>query len=627
MTDRSERKLSAILAADVVGYSRLVGEDEEGTVGALRDTLVVLFPIILDHGGRVIGRAGDGFLAEFPSAVRAVEASVSIQRRMTERNANIDPNRRLQFRMGVNVGDVVVEGETLLGDGVNVAARLEQLAEPGGILVSGTAYDQLEGKFTLPLSFAGEHHVKNIARAVRTYNVQFDGSQAKRRTPTRYRRYSLAAAVAVLALAFIAGAWWLWPVAPAQAAPSLAVMPFENYGGDEESTRIANGVTEDIITDLARFRDLGVIARNSTAIYRGKPLDVRQVGRDLGVRYVLEGSFQSFGDQIRVSAQLIDASTGVHIWAQQYDRNVNDLFKVQSEVAESVANALASNSGLIKQIDLMAAKRKRPTDLNVYELCLLGRELRDKLTESNIRRSIEVLTRAISLDPNSARAHTELAWSYSRLANITADHNDAIQMMVGEARRAVELDPLDAEAHSALGFALATINEHKQAETEFDEALRLSPNSFDTLTTYASFANSFGEGEAGVEAAKRAMRLNPSYPPYAADLYRYAFFVAGRYEDALAMEAHQPEEMWNPNAYAFASGSLVKLGRTEEAKALAARGLARFPAQLTLGSILAEGGWSDQETRLLVETMKAAGYPACRAKETSDQASRLPECS
>jgi class 3 adenylate cyclase len=294
MTDRAERKLSAILAADIEGYNRLVEHDEEATVRALRDHLDAILPIIADYGGRVIDTAGDGVLTEFASAVRATEAAIAIQRQTQKLDADVPLAKQLRFRIGINVGDVIVEDGKLLGDGVNVAARLEQLAEPGGILLSGTAYDQLRGKLDLPLDFAGDQAVKNISQPVRTYSVRMDGAKRTLWLRARGTRRYLPLALGLLVLAIAGGAaWWLQPKEVGLTAkPSIAVLPFASIGGDERTGYFADGITDDIITDLAGFREMDVIASNSTAVYKGKPVDVRQVGRDLNVRYVLEGSVQ-----------------------------------------------------------------------------------------------------------------------------------------------------------------------------------------------------------------------------------------------------------------------------------------------------------------------------------------------
>ena len=376
-TARAERRLAAIMAADIVGYSRLVEADEAGTLAAIKDLRrEVIDPLLAEHHGRIVKLMGDGAIVEFGSVVDAVACAVAVQKGVAAQQAEVPPERRIVFRIGINLGDVVVEGEDLLGDGVNVAARLEQLCEPGGVLVSGTAYDHLQGKLDLPLEFAGEQQrqehrpagadlpgaARRRARRVSLApRARVAGGCCPLRLPSCWRSSSPAGAF-----------WWLRPGEPALTGrPSIAVLPFDNLGGDEATGRLADGITEDIITDLARFREFDVIARNSTAVYKGKPVDVRQVGKDLNVRYVLEGSIQRQGEQIRATAQLIDAATGAHVWSERWDRPAGDVFAVQTEIAEQVASRLGG-WGVVIEAERQAARRKRPTDLTAYELYLRG---------------------------------------------------------------------------------------------------------------------------------------------------------------------------------------------------------------------------------------------------------------
>jgi TolB-like protein/class 3 adenylate cyclase len=364
---RPERRLAAILAADIVGYSRLVERDEAGTLAAIKTLRgEVIDPLLAEHHGRIVKLMGDCAIVEFGSVVDAVACAVAVQTAAAKRQADVAADQRIVFRIGINLGDVVVEGEDLLGDGVNVAARLEQLCDPGGVLVSGTAYDHLKGKLGLRLEPRGVQHLKNIREPVRVYRVASIGAGSARR-PAReaVRRWGLGVAALLFAVVFLAGVWWLWPVERASAAPSIAVLTFDNLGGDEATGRLAEGLTEDIITDLARHRDLAVIARNSTGVYRGTPVDIRSVGTDLGVGYVLEGSIQRQGDHVRVTAQLINARTGAHAWSGRWDRPARDVFAVQTEIAERVASTLGGY-GVLTSESVAAAKRKRPADLEAY---------------------------------------------------------------------------------------------------------------------------------------------------------------------------------------------------------------------------------------------------------------------
>jgi TolB-like protein/class 3 adenylate cyclase len=509
------RKIAAILMADVVGYSRLAGADEDRTLSRLRGLRSDLIdPAIAAHHGRTVKRTGDGSLIEFRSVVDAVRCAVEMQNGMLERNAGLPPERRIEFRAGVHLGDVVEESDgDLMGDGVNIAARLEQLCPPGGLVVSGTAYDQLSGKLNVPLEFIGEQQVKNISRPVRVYEVRFDGARLRRRLPLR----SLSRAAGLLAALLIAGfVFFLWNGRAEKplTTPSLAVLPFENYGGSAADTRLADGLVEDIITDLSRFHSLGVIARNSTEVYKGKPVDVRVVGKDLNVRYVLEGSLQRQDDRIRVSAQLVDTTSGEQVWADRFDRPVDNVFAIQSEISDQVTSVLAGYIGAIKKAEIQAAKRKRPADLGAFELYLLGLDASYHQSEAGLQEGVEYYKRAVAADPTLSRAYSGLAHNYQLLSLLVSDPSELQRLQLESAIHAVELDQSDPFAHIMLGFANGFQGNMKGAESELEEARHLAPNSFDVLSAYANWANSFGKGEAGAGAADQAIKLNPSYPSW-----------------------------------------------------------------------------------------------------------------
>src|SRR4051794_4739624 len=444
---RAERRLAAILAADVVGYSALMERDEDRTLARLKaHRREFIEPLIAEYQGRIVKLMGDGALVEFASVVDAVRCAVLIQQGMAEREAGGPEDQRIRFRIGINLGDVIHEADgDLYGDGVNIAARLEQLAEPGGVVVSGTAFDQLQGKLDLPLEFAGEQRVKNIERLVRAYRVRLDGTAVRFRLPLRQvqRLAWPAIAALLLAIAIAAGAWWLWSGEPPPAdRPAIAVLPFDDLGGDEATGRLADGITEDIITDLARFQDLDVIARNSTAAYEDKVVDVRQVGRDLGVGYVLEGSIQRQADRVRVTAQLIDAESGAHVWAERWDRPAGDVFAVQAEIADAVA-AKIGGYGVVQQADRAKARRKLAGSLTAYDLTLLALEAKQKSTREQSEEAIRLATRAIEADPGYARAWLARAWSHGALAQVTGDYASERPRMEADAHRALALDPND----------------------------------------------------------------------------------------------------------------------------------------------------------------------------------------
>jgi TolB-like protein/class 3 adenylate cyclase len=625
-----ERRLVAILAADVVGYSHLVEMDEAGTLAALRALRrEVIDPLLAEHHGRIVKLMGDGALAEFGSVVDAVACAVAVQKSVRDQQDGVLPERCIVFRIGINLGDVVVEGDDLLGDGVNVAARLEQLCDPGGVLISGTAYDHLHGKIDLPIEFAGEQRVKNIERPIRTYRIRRGAALPRMLLFRSMTRRGLAAAAAVLLLIAGGAGWWLWPATPAYASkPSIAVLPFGNLGGDEATTRLTDGITEDIITDLARFPEFEVVSRNSTGIYKGKAVDVRQVGKDLGVGYVLEGSFQRQGERLRATVQLIDAKTGTHVWSNRWDRPVEEVFALQTELAEQVANRLGSGAGLIQEAERKAAKRKRPENLGAYELYLLGTERLEQSTKESNDDAVRLLRQAVTLDPTLARAWIELSWAYLGTVGFGADETTGRRAARDAAERAVALDPSDAEAHAAMGNAFGQAGDFVRAEAEYEESLRLNPGSAEILTFYAGWASSFGKPKRGAEAADRAIRLNPHHLPWHASQFSYAYFNAGRYDDALHMIERRTPDQWSRGFSVRRAAVFAALGRIDEAKAAVAETLKRFPG-ITIQGYVSTPDWSEAERQRLIETMRTAGFPACAPPEgiaTLAKRISLPEC-
>jgi TolB-like protein/class 3 adenylate cyclase/Tfp pilus assembly protein PilF len=626
-----DRKLLAILAADIVGYSRAMEADEAGTIARLRTMRADLIdPAIARHHGRTVKLMGDGTLVAFDSVVDAVACAAEIQKGMGSRNARLVEPDRLVLRIGVNLGDVVLLEGDVYGDGVNVAARLEQLCAPGGVLISGTAFDHLQGKLDFPLDFVGEQHVKNIARPVRVYRVRLDGKKAPRlRAKMLPRPAMMGILAAILAFLLAAGTWQFWPAAIVSAKPSIAVLPFDNYGGDAASARLADGLTEDVITDLSRMREFDVIARNSTELYKGKSADVRQIGRDLKVRYVLEGSIQRQDERIRATAQLIDTTTGAHVWSQSWDRPEQDFFAVQTEIANHISSQLEMTTGPIKNADLGVARRKQPQSLTAYELTLLGVEKQLSPTAESVAESTEILKKAVAIDPGYARAWSSLAESYSMAANYGADWEGSNRAAMEAAERAVALDPNDDATRAALGEILAHNGEFGRAKTELDIALRLNPGSFTVLTNYLSWASAFGEPALGAELADRAVRLNPNYKPWASGGLRYAYFMAGRYEDALKVMERQTPDNYSKYAWAERAGILAVLGRKAEAEATVKEALQRYP-DLTIEAISNDQAFSAAEHQRHIETMRLAGFPPCATPEALAKLTkpvRLEECS
>jgi TolB-like protein/class 3 adenylate cyclase/Tfp pilus assembly protein PilF len=627
---RIDRRLTAVLAADVVGYSRLVQRDEQGTLDRLKAHRQELIePLVTEHGGRVVKLMGDGILCEFPSAVHAVTCAVAIQRGMAEREKAVPEAERIRFRIGINVGDVVHEGGDIFGDGVNVAARLQALAEPGGVLLARNVYNQIKDKLAFRFEPAGRHQVKNIAEPVEVWRVLPGGAPGRRRIRAPRPRWWIVPAAAVLAaLLFLGGAWWLRPQEPALTGhPSVAVLPFDNLSGDETTGWLADGITEDIITDLSRFREFDVIARNSTGVYKGKPVDVRQVGRDLGVRYVLEGSIQRQGDRVRATAQLVDAGTGAHLWSERWDRRAGDVFAVQTEIAEQVAGRLGG--GVVASAERQAARRKRPTDLTAYELYLRGVDEMSRGTKENTEEAIRLFTQAVERDPNLARAWTALSAAHDYAVAFGADLHAAEARAKEAAERAVAIDPMDADAHRALAEVLSAFGDITRAEAEFETALRLNPGHAAILANYASWSGPFGHPERGAEAADRAIRLNPHYSVGTANRLRAAYFNAGRYEDALRIVERQPPESRTLGGWLQRAASYAALRRMEEARAAVADALARHP-NLSVQGLLSRPDFSEAERKQTEPLMREAGFPVCAKPEEVakfEKPLHLPECS
>ena len=626
------RKIAAILVADMVGYSRLAGADEDRTLSRLRGLRSDLIdPAIAAHHGRTVKRTGDGSLVEFRSVVDAVRCAIEVQNGMVARNAGVPPERRMEFRVGIHLGDVVEEGDgDLMGDGVNIAARLEQLCPPGGLVVSGTAYDQLLGKLDVPLEFIGEQQVKNISRPVRVYEVRLAGAKRGRRwrvlpLPTLNRAAGLLTGLLIAGVVLFL---WNGRTEKQLTTPSLAVLPFENYGGSAADARLADGLVEDIITDLSRFHSLGVIARNSTEVYKGKPVDVRVVGKDLNVRYVLEGSLQRQDDRIRITAQLVDTNSGEHVWADRFDRSVDDVFAIQSEISDQVTSTLAGYIGAIKKAEIQAAKRKRPSDLSAFELYLLGLDASYRQSEAGLQEGISYYKRAIAADPTLSRAYSGLAHNFQLLSLLASDPSELQRLQLESATQAVELDQSDPFAHLMLAFAKGFQGDMKGAESELEEARHLAPNSFDVLSAYANWANSFGKGEAGAEAADQAIKVNPNYPSWNAHDFNYAFFMVGRNADVIHSSSRLPEDNFTPLDYVMVAGSLVTLGRKQEARQLVARAIARFPEILITERFISRPDYTAEFDRpRILDAMREAEFPACGPeKAAAAEPARLPEC-
>ncbi len=545
---RVERRLAAILAADVAGYSRLTGLDEEGTHARLQDHLRCLVdPKITEHRGRVVKNTGDGLLAEFSSVVEAVRCAVDVQRGMAERNADVPQERRIEFRIGINVGDVMLDRGDIFGDGVNVAARLEGLAEPGGICVSRRVLEDVQGKLDIAFEDAGEQQLKNIVRPVGIYRVRLSGAAATTR-----------------------------PALPLPDKPSIAVLPFQNMSGDPEQEYFADGMVEEIITALSRFKSLFVIARSSSFTYKGQTLDVKQVGRELGVRYLLEGSVRKAVNRVRITGQLIDASTSAHLWAERFEGPLQDIFDLQDQVTESVVSAIAPK---LFQAEIERSKRKPTENLDAYDYYLRGFASLRKWTkdEGANGEALRLFYKAIELDPDFAGAYGGAAGCYiERKANgWMSDRAHEIAEASRVARRAVELGKEEASTLSVGGFALAYIaGEFEAGATYTDQAIMLNPN-FATAWHFGGLVKVLlGEPEAAIERLQRAMRLSPLDPimPIMQQATAMAHFIAGRYDEALSWVKKTIQEQPNRlTAIRLLAASSAFTGRLEQAQNATAR--------------------------------------------------------
>jgi len=553
--ERPQRRLAAILAADVAGYSRLMQIDEAGTLAALKYRRTrILQPLVTKHHGRIVKLMGDGVLVEFASAVNAVEAAVALQEAMAAANDGVAEDRRIVLRVGVNLGDVMVEGGDLYGDGVNIAARLEGIAEPGGILVSGTAYDYVKNKVKVGFDDLGPQKLKNLSEPVRTFRVRLNGESAMARPP--------------LAL---------------PAKPSIAVLPFTNMSGDSGQEYFSDGITEDIITELSRFHSLFVIARNSSFAFKGKSIKVQEIARELGVAYIVEGSVRRDADRVRINAQLIDASTGNHLWAERYDRDMRDIFALQDEVARSVASTV---SGRVEAAGRDLAVRLSSSGLRAYDLVLRAKALTQKYTKTDNAQALVCAERAVELDPTSARACTHLAWCYffDRMAGWTTDRENALAKAYELAQRAVALDDTDSFPHCILGLIHLFRREYDEARSETERAIDLNPNDPEARRYYGDYLAATGRPDAAIEQIQLAKRLNPFDTRWVPWILGLFYFTARRYDEAITTlrQARDPiNEVrgWLAASYAHAGRLQEARATLEEFLRIAESDMAEFPGR------------------------------------------------
>jgi len=611
------RRLAAIVAADVAGYSRLVSNDEEGTLGALRAHRSDLIdPKIAEFGGRIANTAGDSILIEFSSVVDALRCCIDIQKGMVERNADVHEERRITFRVGINVGDVVEQDGDLLGDGVNVAARLEGLAEPGGICLSRSARDQIRDRQVVALEDMGEVEVKNIVRPVRVFRVLGEGETVS--VPTRkfasWRKYAVAAFIA-LAILTGGGAWWwnqadrLTSTHSGNAAltlpdkPSIAVLPFDNVSTNKEQAYFSDGVTEDIITDLSKISGLFVVARNSSFSYKGKPVEVRQVAEELGVRYVLQGSVRRAEEKIRITTQLIDAPKGNHIWAERYDRELKDVFAVQSEVARQVAKALAVT---LKANENERLYQKYTANIDAYDVYLQARRTVDAPTKDNILRGEKLFSRVIALDPNFAGGYAGLSFNLSVQVRFQYSKSPAadVARAFDLAKQAIEVDSGFVWGHIALGGAYLAKGDAEAAVGAVRQALALDPNGYEANLFMGFYLQFAGDSALAVKHLLKSRRLSPVESVRDRAFMSLAQFMNRNYAETVRFGGGR-----NPNSRVVLAAAYTLLERPDEAAVMVKKLLTANPkfnlSQWRFGKL-----WQSEENRTrLYSAAKKAGIP------------------
>jgi adenylate cyclase len=561
---RTERRLAAILAADVAGYSRLMGADEEGTLAALKRVRAELGdPKIAEHRGRIVKTTGDGMLVEFASVVDAVRCAVEVQQGMAARNADVAAERRIEFRIGINLGDIISDDNDIYGDGVNVAARLEALAEPGGICVSAVVRDQVRDKLDVAFDDRGEQQVKNIARPVHVFRIGLK-SPHPNPPPQAGERSALAL----------------------PDKPSLAVLPFQNMSGDPEQEYFADGMVEEITTAIARLPWLFVIARNSSFTYKGKAVDVKQVARELGVRYVLEGSVRKAANRVRITGQLIDTATGAHIWADRFDGALDDIFELQDQVASSVAGAIEPR---LRQSEIERASRKPTESLDAYDLYLRALAQFHRYTDEGFAETLALLQRAMAIDPSYAPAAALVGWCriFQGVQGWGAFSEADISTAVRLARQALEAERDDAETVARAAFTLFYFaGETAMAVAGIDRALALNPNVATAWGARATIHALRNQPEPAIEASDRALRLSPFDPLgfYFVVVPAIVHLLAGRFDQAIewADRALHVQPRYLP-ALRYKIAANAYLGRLAEAHAELGRLLAIYPGATIAG--------------------------------------------
>ena len=582
-----ERRLTAILAADVQGYSHLTELNEEASTATLRMYRAVVEELIAAHRGHIFSSAGDGLVAEFPSVVEAIRCAVEIQHEIAERNGAVPESERMEFRIGVNLGDVISEENNLYGSGVNVAVRLEQLAKAGGICISQTVYDQIRKIVEIPFEDIGERRLKNISEPVHVYRILPGPLPRLRRFFSRaniLRRRGLVVAAGALALLiapavvsfYLRQPIELWDallgnVAGLPENPTIAVLPFDDMSPTHDQQYLADGITEELITGLTKFTDFVVMARSSTLIYKEKPTDVRQVGKDLNVHYVVDGSIQRSDKSVRVTAQLIDTSTGRQIWTDRYDRQVDSIFAIRDEIRRSIAGVLGGSGGKLAQAEFARLSAMNPNSFTAYDYLMRGWYEYFKYTRESNAAARDFFEQATKIDPNYARAYAGLAWTYSSDYDFewTDNFDKTLKLTLDMASTAARLDPDDHEAHWALGWAYLYNRQFDNAMAHYLRARKLNPNDAELLAEMGNLLIYIGQPKQAIDQVKEAIRLNPNHEDWYVYYVGWAHEEAGMPEEAIkvfekAIDLKNPDEeqLWYLPTIAAA---YAEVGRMDDA--------------------------------------------------------------
>lgn len=618
-----ERRLSAILAADVVGYTRLMGADETGALAALLSHIEDLIaPLVSEHGGRIVKLMGDGVLVEFPSAVSALQCAVAIQSGMENRNAGTAQQQRIDFRIGINIGDVIVEGDDIYGDGVNIAARIESLSEPGGILLSQSAHDQVKGKVNGQFRDLGLKTLKNVADPIRVFGFQ-TGGVARKRPPLlgRHTARRIGLVLAVLILIAITGIGIGWYEDDASSGgradfqlpdrPSIAVLPFETFRDDEAYRYLADGMSEDIITQLARNAELTVMARSASFAVAKKTSDAAEIARELGVYYLLTGSVRRSGDQLRITTQLVDGKSGTNVWAEAYQSTAETVFDTQDDIVERIVGSLFSE---VREIEKGEILRRPPETLDVYELALRGVARKHRLNPADSKLARQDLSRAIELDPDYAPAWLYLGWvegiaiAFGWASDLgPADLSSAISKI----EKAIEIDPTLATAFQALGILRSWVGDTEGALQAARRSVELGPGDADNILFLGRAYANIGEFDKAVQTARKAFELNPIRPSYYDAAMSRALWGQGEYDASLKAASDCLAKTPGYSAcQVFQVASNIALKKRDSASE-AVRRLNELYPTMTIGVAVSGMGYAgDQSANArLAEQLKAAGLP------------------